>query len=155
MTIGSLRQDKLLTREQAETAALILGWNGPDGSSKDSDFVKAASKFVKGFRITVFANLVRKECARQGWSVSDHLSDKYRDFRITDRDSGSELVVTPVMATKRNSDLLHRVYTRVTEDHGNRSVVVVPDNSKSVASSETRKFRFSDFLKQMKEGKLP
>lgn len=153
LTIGSLRADRLLMDEQAETAALILGWTGREQTASDRTFLEFAKKFIEGFRITVFANMVRNECSKNGRVVSAPLTSQHRDFRVTEAD-GSELVVTPVFATSRNSALLSRVFDRVTAAHGDSSIVVVPDISRSTDSNDPRQMKFSDFQRELKAGTL-
>jgi hypothetical protein len=136
VTIGSLFEDGLLTREQARTATTVLSASdlaiarrqAPDAAT----FLDAANEFVRGFRATVFANVVRKTLEADGWSVARLSHDARRDL-VASRGE-HRIHVIPVFATSEPSPVLERVRSRVEGELAAESeppYLVIPDGSRT------------------------
>jgi hypothetical protein len=150
VTVGSLQLDGLLSSEQARTATLILTWTDQDlarAAPQDrSAFLAAANELVSGIRATVFANMVRLELKRNGWSVSlDEARRKRRDLMAA-RTDDKELRIVPVFATAEPSEVLNTVMRRLAKDHkpGDAPYVfVIPDHSDTKTSDDPPVVRLS------------
>lgn len=153
VTVGSLQLDGLLSSEQARTATLVLTWTDQDlaraAPQERSAFLAAANDLVSGIRATVFANMVRKELERNGWSVTllQAKKRKRRDLKATKDDKGLRIV--PVFATTEPSEVLNTVKGRLAKEHKQGAapyVFVIPDHSDTNTSDDPPVVRLSQLL---------
>jgi hypothetical protein len=135
-SIGSLRYDDLITKQEMRTAYAImdLGTTGSGAGMKisDSDFLNAANGFVFNFRATVFHALVQKIIREKDPSCSTISErDRKRVDLLTKVSSlapdyyGSADRIVPVYADKIGARPIIRQVERVRES-GQNAIIVVP-----------------------------
>ncbi|MDX6587302.1 MAG: hypothetical protein QOI31_1775 [Solirubrobacterales bacterium] len=161
VNVGSLKHDKLLSREQARTATHIMTWTDQDLKRAGSEDVKAllssANDLVAGIRASVFANMVRKELESDGWDVEAAEKLKTRRDWLSSRegDGDGELIrVVPVFATDQRSSILGPVLDRLKKrkaDDEDGYIVVIPDHSKTDTSKEPPVVKLASLLEAMPE----
>jgi multisubunit Na+/H+ antiporter MnhE subunit len=138
VTIGSLTNEKLLKREQAQVAYEILGMQQHDFELLAPDtrdvFFNGATALVSSLRITVFASLVDKRLGgRDGWR-RERGSNDLRDVAIRSSSSTDATThhIVPVIASKQDTFVYKRATESLTDSprsagpRGRRFIVVPP-----------------------------
>jgi lysophospholipase L1-like esterase len=137
-TLGSLKVDGYLSREDAEVAGKVLALADEDVRYWDpaelGQFRRSAEKVVGGIRASVFRGMVKKVLEGAGWEVRE---DKFGaslggrpDLEVfTGTNEG--LRVVPVFANERDSKIFRTARRRLSQvkepEDPSRRLLVVPD----------------------------
>ena len=140
-TIGSLRYDGLLTDEQARVAARILTRTSESIVGEQPEDITRTlrddTRFVNGFRASVFDGFVRQRIRQAKWEVVPFEQQPgHRPDFLAERAGGPTIRVSPRFAFGDDSKILARTVERLRgplsdePDEVARRMIVVPDRGR-------------------------